>query len=176
MKSRHISTLVMVGMALTTAAMAAKSAPTRKAPQSDLASIESRRATVDLAISLAKQETPEALPDSLPLPFNPAGFNRVVREEVRASDAGPATPAKAYGDHEILTAIAVRVTPTGTFDLGGTRWLQFSKKRLKVGDKLTVTHEGQDYTLVLSAIDATNFTLRLNREEITRPIKPGKNP
>jgi hypothetical protein len=153
MKSRHISTLVMVGMALTTAAMAAKSAPTRKAPQSDLASIESRRATVDLAISLAKQETPEALPDSLPLPFNPA-----------------------YGDHEILTAIAVRVTPTGTFDLGGTRWLQFSKKRLKVGDKLTVTHEGQDYTLVLSAIDATNFTLRLNREEITRPIKPGKNP
>ena len=60
MKSRHISTLVMVGMALTAVAMAAKATPTRKAPESDLASIEARRATVDLAISLAKQETPEA--------------------------------------------------------------------------------------------------------------------
>ena len=176
MNARLLTFSAIAGMMLAVPALAAKTTVVRKAPESDLASIEARRITVELAVGLAKLETPEALPEALPLPFNPAGFNRVVREEVRASDTGPATPQKAFGDHEILVAIAARVTPTGTFNLGGNRWLQFSKKRLKVGDKLTVTHEGQDYTLVLSDIDATNFTLRLNREEITRPIKPGKNP
>ncbi len=127
-------------------------------------------------MSLAKQDTPAALPESLAQPFNPPGFNRAARQEALASASGPAAPVKLAGDREILAAIAPRVTPTGTFSFGGERRLQFSKKRLKVGDQLTVTHEGQDYVLELTGIDATNFTLRLNREEITRPIKPGKNP
>ncbi|RFC46126.1 MAG: hypothetical protein DUW69_001742, partial [Verrucomicrobia bacterium] len=33
-----------------------------------------------------------------------------------------------------------------------------------------------DYNLELVSFDRTNFTLRLNKEEITRAIKPGKNP
>ena len=60
--------------------------------------------------------------------------------------------------------------------MGSERLLSIGKKRLKTGDRLTVNFEGQDYTLELVAIDRTNFTLRLNREEITRPIKPGKSP
>ena len=60
--------------------------------------------------------------------------------------------------------------------MGSERLLMFGKKKLKAGDHLTVNFEGQDYTLELVAIDRTNFTLRLSHEEITRPIKPGKNP
>ena len=177
MKTRQLFLFMIGGLVLPSVALSAKTAAPRKAPESDLAPKEARKVTVDVAAALARVETPAALPDELPQPFNPQGFNRVVREVPRTSDAGPAVQAKlAAGDREILNAIAQRVTPSGTFNLGGSRFLQFSKKRLKVGDHLTVTHEGQDYNLELTAIDATNFTLRLNREEITRPIKPGKNP
>ena len=163
--------LVTAGLPMVTLA----AVHTRKPPESDLASVDVRRASVDRALSLAKQDMPAALPDALPQPFNPTGFNRVMREE-RPVDNGAAAPPKALGDRELLAAIAAHITPSGTFSIGGVRRLQFSKKHIKVGDHLTVTHEGQDYILELTAIDATNFTLRLNREEITRPIKPAKNP
>jgi hypothetical protein len=176
MNHRRTLPLLIAGLLVALPA-AAKTAAPRKVPQSDLASVESRRASVNVSNALAKVDNPGPLPDPLPLPFNPSGFNRVVREEPRPSaEPGQTAAPKAAGDHDVLAAIAQRVTPTGTFNLGGSRYLQFSKKRLKVGDHLTVTHEGQDYNLELTAIDATNFTLRLNREEITRPIKPGKNP
>lgn len=175
MKTFRFSLLLVSGLLAGTSSLSAKTTLARKPPQSDLATIEARKIVVDDALKIAKQDNPEPLPEALPLPFNPTGFNRVVKEEPRPVEGAPAAPRQS-GDREVLTSIASRVLPTGTFNLGGDRYLQFSKKRLKVGDKLTVTHEGQDYTLELTAIDATNFTLRLNREEITRPIKPGKNP
>jgi hypothetical protein len=66
--------------------------------------------------------------------------------------------------------------PKGTLSLGSQSLLIFGRKNLRVGDRLTVSFEGTDYTLELVAFDRANFTLRLNHEEITRPIKPGKNP
>jgi hypothetical protein len=177
MKPRSITFLLMVGLILAGTPVVTQAATrTRKPPESDLASADIRRASVDLALSLAKQEMPGPLPDALPQPFNPTGFNRVAREEQHPAEAGASAPAKALGDRELLVAIAAHITPSGTFSIGGVRRLQFGKKHIKLGDHLTVTHEGQDYILELTAIDATNFTLRLNREEITRPIKPAKNP
>ena len=49
MKSRHISTLVMVGMALTAVAMAAKATPTRKAPDKSIALLHAECAKGALA-------------------------------------------------------------------------------------------------------------------------------
>jgi hypothetical protein len=176
MKPRSITFLVMAGLMLAAMPVVAQAAAhTRKPPESDLASADVRRVSVDLALSLAKQEMPGPLPDSLPQPFNPAGFNRVAREE-RPVETGSVTTAKVLGDRELLAAIAAHITPSGTFIFGGVPLLQFGKKYIKRGDHLTVTHEGQDYVLELTAIDDTNFTLRLNREEITRPIKPAKKP
>lgn len=173
MNQRRIISLLAGGLLLTSIELSAKTTLAHKPIESDLASIEARKSIVDMANNLAKMENPAPLPEVLPLPFNPSGFNR----SAVAAKATPDAPAvKPVGDHEILAALAQRVLPTGTFNFGGERWLQFSKKRLKVGDHLTVTQDGTDYTLELTAIDATNFTLRLNREEITRPIKPGKNP
>ncbi|MDB6167995.1 MAG: hypothetical protein JWM88_859 [Verrucomicrobia bacterium] len=176
MKPRLIAFLMVAGLGVGLPLVAATAnLPKPKTQESDLATPEARRAAVIAAVALAKVEAPGPLPEELPQPFNPVGFNRSSREAARTTDANAAAP-KATGDHDILTAIARRVAPTGTFKMGDTRYLQFSKNRLKVGDHLTVTHEGQEYNLELTAIDATNFTLRLNREEITRPIKPGKNP
>jgi hypothetical protein len=57
-----------------------------------------------------------------------------------------------------------------------SQWrLNFGKSSVKVGTHFSVTLNGQEYDLELASIDRTTFTLRLNREEITRPIKPGKS-
>jgi len=49
--------------------------------------------------------------------------------------------------------------------------LVFGQKRVKAGGLLTITFEGNEYTLEIVSIAPPNFTLRLNREEFTRPIK-----
>ena len=168
---------LLLALALGPATGAAGAVAKRKVPQSDLASAETRRAAVDLAASLAKVDTPEVVVGaSLPRPFNPPGFNSVARPveaTVAAGTVGP--PPKAYGDREILAALASKVTPGGTMGRGSHSLLNFGKKNLRPGDHLTVSYEGQEYNLELVGFDNTNFTLRLNKEEITRPIKPGKN-
>ena len=74
----------------------------------------------------------------------------------------------------MLATLADKLSPSGIAIIGGEPILLFGSRRLKIGDQLTVTYEGADYNLDITAITRTTFTLRLNREEITRPIKPGK--
>ena len=176
MKPPRIFPLLLPALALGLVTAAAGAAPKRKPAESDLASKDVRQVSVDLAVSLAKIDTPEPLTaSSLPRPFNPPGFNY----SAPAASAGPVVSgpvARAFGDREILIALASKVRPNGTFSLGSEALLSFGKKNLRAGDHLTVSYEGQDYNLELVSFDRTNFTLRLNKEEITRPIKPGKNP
>jgi len=75
--------------------------------------------------------------------------------------------------HELLQAIASSpsLKPSGYFVLGGSPTLVFGQKRVKAGSFLTITFEGTEYALEIVSIDRPNFTLRLNREEFTRPIK-----
>jgi hypothetical protein len=170
---RSIS-LVLTVLIFGSVAAVAWGAPKKPpAPESDLASIETRRTAVDLANNLAKVETPESLADAaLTQPFNPPGFGLDPHVVVETT-AAPG-PAKSFGDREILNALASKVAPKGTLSLGSTQLLIFGKKNLRPGDHITVNYEGQDYNLELVSFDRTNFTLRLNHEEITRPIKPDK--
>jgi hypothetical protein len=54
----------------------------------------------------------------------------------------------------------------------------FGKRFVRTGSRFTVTYKGMDYVLELTDIDGTNFTLRYNKEEITKPVKspPAKAP
>jgi len=178
MNPRPFFSFALVSLVVGSAVIPARGAQARKAPESDLATKEVRRAVVELAAKLAKVETPEPMVDSqLAHPFSPAGFGQTAQDgSGPGAGAVSAGPSKPFGDHDILAAIAPRIMPSGTFSMGTDRLLIFGKKRLKAGDHLTVNFEGADYVLELVAIDRTNFTLRLNHEEITRPIKPGKNP
>jgi hypothetical protein len=177
--SRYLP-FVLLALAFGPVTGAAGAAPKRKAPESDLAPIEARRAAVELANTLAKIGVPEPLAaNEVPHPFNPPGFgtnSRPVAETAATTATAAGTPAKSFGDREILTALAAKVLPKGTLSMGSESLLIFGKKNLRAGDRLTVSYEGQDYNLELVSFDRTNFTLRLNKEEITRPIKPGKNP
>ncbi len=134
-----------------------------------------RQTTLELANRLmaARANTVSALPADLVDPFNPPGFGAAP-----AAGSRPGGPAHAKAsDAEILEEIASRITPSGMVLFNGEPILLFREKRLKVGDSLTITFEGTDYVVTISAIDQNSFKIRLNQEEITRPIiKPGKVP
>jgi hypothetical protein len=87
--------------------------------------------------------------------------------------AGPVPPKPPAGPHDLLQAIATSpsLKPSGYFVLGGQPTLVFGQKRVKAGSFLKITFEGTEYDLEIVSIDRLNFTLRLNREEFTRPIK-----
>lgn len=152
------------------------------AQQSDLAPPAKRATTVELADRLVQPRVLSAMPESLVVPFNPAGFELPDPEEIKAQQAAAVaaaaagTPLRPVGDRNVLATLAEKLSPSGTAIIGGDPILLFGSRRLKVGDRLTVTYEGADYQLDITAITRTTFTLRLNREEITRPIKPGKKP
>ena len=147
---------------------------------SDLLPPQRRQPTVELAQSLAKPSPPPPLPANLNQPFNPVAFGQPDPEELRAQAAAAARAAasaaatKPATDRDFLDLIAARIAPSGTLMVGGQSWLVFGQKRVRPGDHFTVTYDGNDYDLELMAVDSTSFTLRLNQEEITRPIKSGK--
>lgn len=163
-----------------TAAFLAFASLTLAQQPSDLLPPARRRIVVELAERLAKETPPPPLPAELNQPFNPAAFGQPDPEELRALAAARAkaaaaqTAARPSTDRDFLTIIASRIMPSGTVMLDGESWLIFGRKRVRVGDHFTVTYDKQDYDLELIAVERTTFTLRLNHEEITRPINPGK--
>ncbi len=79
--------------------------------------------------------------------------------------------AARYNDRQVLEAIAPKVNPTGTARIGTTDYLLFGQKRLKEREMLTITYEGSAYLIEIVSIERNNFTIRLNSEELVRPIK-----
>ena len=127
---------------------------------------------------------PVTLPAELTNPFNPGGIAGATSAAGHTQAAGTTTtaptaeadnpaakPAGPRTDHDTIQAIAAALKPSGFFVLGGEPTLVFGQKRVKAGGHVTITFEGTEYTLEITAIDRPNFTLRLNREEFTRPIK-----
>ncbi len=177
-----MTTLLHRTLLLAAATAALGSAVRAAAAGADVPPPEKRRVIVDLAEHLARPAGPAPLAAGLVQPFNPVAFGQPDPEELRAIANAQAAAnaanaqAKPSTDRDLLNAIAVRITPSGIMILGGEPRLIFAQKRLRIGDALTVSYDGHDYTLELTAIDRTTYTLRLNRDEITRPIKPGKTP
>lgn len=167
--------------------------------KSDILGADKRRATVELAQQLTRPPVPEPLPADLAQPFNPPGFDLPDRNEVppvppptagggggtgaapsgganvaAGGGGGAVQPAAIAGEREKLDSLAAKIPATGTVVFGGERRLSFGTKNVRIGSDFTVTLNGQDYVLKLVAVDATNFTVRLGNEEVTRPITPRK--
>lgn len=116
------------------------------------------------------------LPANLADPFHPPGFGGALDPSpVQPGNDTPAEPIQRPSgprtDRELLAAIATAIRAPNVITMGGQQILIFGQKRVKAGDPLTINFEGTDYTLTVTAVDRTSFTLRLNREEYTRPIK-----
>lgn len=117
--------------------------------------------------------TTKEVPAKQANPFFSETFN-----EVRLGTSGQpqvdttvAAPVGPKSNRDILEAIATSLKPSGFFVFGGEPTLVFGQKRVKAGGMLTINFEGKEYALEVTNVDRTHFTLRLNREEFTRPIK-----
>ncbi len=140
------------------------------AVRAQVSSPATRTATVEAARKLlAAAEA--VLPAGLVDPFHPTTFGEQA-STTQASDADGGAPRPGQrSERELLMSIAGAIKPSGYFVLGGEPTLVFGQKRVKAGGTLSINFEGADHTLEVTAIDRTSFTLRLNREEYTRPIK-----
>lgn len=131
---------------------------------------EARQSMLAAAESLLAIKQPAAPVDAVD-PFNSAAYSEAMgltRSSVTTTETPKAGPRS---DREILDVIGAQLKPTGNFILNGQQTLIFGQKRVKAGMPMTINFEGTEYTIEITAIDRTSFTLRLNREELTRPIK-----
>jgi hypothetical protein len=134
------------------------------AAPADIQPPKKREQIVEQANQLAKTTAPEAAlpPENLRNPFS-----AVAVEEARA--------ARPTSDKDLLQILAEQLQPTGVIgreeDL---KLLLKGQKGVKVNEKLTLSFDGASYDVEVIAISNTNFSLRYNQTEITRPIKTGK--
>lgn len=136
-----------------------------------VATPQSRMMTLDLARTLLTAEPIVVEADTLAYK-NPFGSRRPV---VTSPDR-PAPVITSVNDRDVLLRAGEVILPSGTMMLGDVPILLFGQKKLKVGDVVPIVFQGKTYELQVSSIERTSFTLRLNKEEITRPIKPVNKP
>jgi hypothetical protein len=111
-------------------------------------------------------------------PFHSDAYNELVsgagKPPSTTTAGGPTNSSPSTGprtSRDQLQAISAGLKPSGYIVLGGQPTLLFGQKRVKAGGSVTITFEGTEYTVEITSIVSPNFTLRLNREEFTRPIK-----
>ena len=146
-----------------------------RAAEGEVMSPTKRQEIVDRAKKLlATRDIPAPAAD----PFHSEAFNEIVAGVGRAPSAaatgGETESTKAAGPRtgrDQLKSIAAGLKPSGYIVLNGNPTLLFGQKRVKAGGTVTITFEGAEYTVEIVSIASPNFTLRLNREEFTRPIK-----
>lgn len=155
----HLFALSGVSLTISSAAYA----------QSDLVPPNIRGQVVSDAVRVAEMRgAPVTLPDPLPNPFIPKASEVEVVPDVVAP---PVDTAPVLGGAELLAKLAVQVPATGTVSLGGEPMLLLGQKRLKVGDTVTISFEGQSYELSIAAVTSTSFTVKRGENIYTRPVR-----
>ncbi|MBX7122095.1 MAG: hypothetical protein K1X42_08185 [Opitutaceae bacterium] len=152
-----------------------------KALKADINPSAARTAMVEKAQKLSRQVEVANLAATTVDPFSPASFNAPDPEEMRlaaeaARRARGVPGPRVASDRDLLIAIAHQIKPTGTMNLGGESILLVGSQKIRVGESLSASYEGKPIAVTVTAIDRTSFSLRLNGEEFTRPIKSGSNP
>ncbi|MCF3649981.1 hypothetical protein [Synoicihabitans lomoniglobus] len=145
------------------------------AQRADVLPPQRRVATVEQAVHMLDRGGDESLPDDLNNPF----FPNSMKPKPNAPAPAPAAPGEPEvvqptgpsNDYDLLETIAPELNPSGTMILGGQPLLLFGQKKIRVGDQLPIIYQGKRYTLTISDIESSFFTIRLGEAEYTRPIK-----
>ncbi len=175
MNVRHLALLVATAVAASAADVPAVIAPTARAagvtraktllaPRDAAAPADLKDPFYSEAFATAAANAGTATPAA-------GGATASAGGSAGAKGATVARPAGPRSARDLIEAIAAGLKPSGSLVLRGEPVLLFGQKRVKAGDALTITFEGTEYTVVITAIKAPNFTFRLNNEEFTRPIK-----
>ncbi|GAB5560582.1 MAG: hypothetical protein SynsKO_22290 [Synoicihabitans sp.] len=139
-----------------------------------------RQETVEQAKLIVDPPAQAALEAELNSPFFPNSLKpkpeAPIMTPVPTEEGETVVQVAPPSVYELLGTIAPQINPTGSITLGGQPLLLFGQKKVKVGDQLPIIFDGERYTLIISRIESSNFTLRLGAAEVTRPIKSNSSP
>lgn len=157
------------------------------ASKPDLIPTEKRAAAISTGQRLARPGERTSVAADIASPFSPADFN--VPDEPPATKpvatnattgagasvgAGAASTGPRLGSaREIVEAMALRIPAKGTIQQGGEYLLSVTgvTRPFKIGDTFTIgVDDSPKYTLEITSIKATEFTVRYKGESKTRPI------
>jgi hypothetical protein len=142
-------------------------APTSSHAQADIPPSETRVAVVaSISKVMESRGKPAVVPEDCISPFT--GKVRAAAPEPDFSNLP--VPVGLSGP-ELLSQLAGKIPSTGTLVFGGNALLLLGPKRVKVGDTITVNHDGKDYQLTLTSVNSTSFTVKMGDEVSTRPIR-----
>ena len=88
----------------------------------------------------------------------------------------PVGPVQPRSPQEFAETLAAQLLPTGVLMAGDNALLLFGEKKIKVGEMILITFDKQSYEVELIQLSRTTFTVRYKNIEITRSIKPAKQP
>jgi hypothetical protein len=138
-----------------------------QSPAADISPPKQREALVSSALKvLAVRSEPVSVPDVPPDPFHWPAEPEAVVEETPAEVVGPPVMGS-----DLLAKLAAQIPVTGTVNIGGQPILLLGQKRLKVGDTVTISFEGQSYDLSIAGIAPTSFTVKRGELIHTRPTR-----
>jgi len=157
-------TLFFIGSVMSTEASA-------QVVRSDVPAPAARANIISKATALLerKKEISDDIPANARNPFNPLASDVVIEP------VAPRSKIPSSGK-ELVALLAGMVAPTGSAERDGERFLLFGQRKVKVGEGIPITFENTQFELEVTAIEGNTFTVRLNHDEFTRPIKPGKTP
>lgn len=141
------------------------------AQRSDILPPARREPTVEQAIAVANRPVLEPLAANLNNPFYPDSLKPQPDAPPAQADAAAPVRAGPTSNFDLLQTVAPQINPTGTMSLGGRPLLLFGQKKVQIGETLPIIYDGRRYELIITAIEPTQFTLRLGDAELTRPIK-----
>ena len=135
--------------------------------QADVSPIESREKSVALAEEfISRRSAPVQVPDPAPNPFV---WPAEPQEEGVLTPQAIEPPKAVTMNMELLAKLAAKIPASGTVILGGQPILLLGQKRLKVGDDITISFEGETYELSIVGISSTSFSVRRGSLIHTRP-------
>lgn len=159
--------LIYISLTLLSVASAARLGADTVKP--DVPPVAQRTAVLNRANALLTRH--KALTDDIGAgvknPFNPLAVD-VVEAPTRSRLPGSAK--------ELIAVLAGQISPTGSAERDGERYLLFGQRKVKVGEGIPITFENTQFELEVVSIEGGAFTVRLNHEEFTRPIKTAKTP
>lgn len=74
-------------------------------------------------------------------------------------------------DDELLAALSEYINPTGIFLFGGEFYLVFKEKKLKVGSEIEIIYNNTEYTVIVTRITGSNYTVRRGNAELLMKLK-----
>lgn len=139
-------------------------------PRSDIPAPNQRTLILNRGTALLERRKPlsDTIGPGVKNPFNPLEADPVAPQPVKSRLPG--------SPKELITLLAAQIVPTGSAEREGERFLLFGQRKVKVGETIPISFENTQFELEVVSIAASAFTVRLNNEEFTRPIKPAKTP